>query len=1021
MYTRINDVFSAALEVPEDEREQFLNEECQQDQELRAAVERLLHTGLNPDTFIATGGGRQGPLWEEICSDLTADLSPAKGERVGPYRLLGEVGRGGMGVVYLGERADGEFDKKVALKLLQLGVDTKEVVRRFRQERQILASLDHPGIVRLLDGGVTKGGRPYYAMEYVEGKPIDRYCDESCLTIDERLEYFMAVAEVVQHAHQNLVIHRDLKPSNILVNERGEVRLLDFGIAKLLDDEADRQTAPTTRTDVRVMTPEYASPEQVQGGAISVASDVYQLGLLLYELLTGRRPYRLNGSSVKEMEQAICESDPTLPSMVVAGQDGEVAPGCSAEEAARARRSNPERLCWKLRGDLDTIVLKAIRKEPGRRYATVEHLLQDLRRYLSGRPVKARKDTFRYRLGKLAQRHHVGLCSSLGVLLLISGLVAFHMMSLARERDRARLEAEKATQVSDFLETLFKVSDPSQAKGEDISARELVDRGARRITSELAGQPEVQAEMMVVLGNVYQNLGLYRQAEPLLADALAIRRRLDSEDATGVVASMNALGVLYMEEGRYSEAEPMILDAIAIAEESFGADHPKAAACYLILGNIYVRQGKIEEAGQLYRQALEIRERELGPAHSEVAACINNLAGVLFNQGKYSEAEPLFRRSLAVRTQTLGADHPSVAEASSNLAATVCVMGRPQEAEPLYHRAMEIWVKAFGPDHPRVANVHNNLGALYGRLGRLADAESHFLRSLEIRRTALGDSHPQVARCLANVAITQSMRGRSLEAETSFQQALDLLKATVDPDHPMAIWIMGEFGTSSRNYGSFNRAESLLLHVCESLEKTPDNPMLGGCLVQLGLLRAEQGADASALPLLERAMTLLEEGYQPEHDKVLAACNGLARIYIRMGRHEDGEALYRRVLTTLASKRGSGGIGPAHELLEATAHVGLGDLQQHSGDMAAARTSWNRALAVLGPPDHESRVAERYHINATALLRLDRTDEAQPLIEWLRGTGWRNRDLIEQCSLHDIAYVEDEAVSSHYRLAYLNK
>jgi serine/threonine-protein kinase len=1021
MFTRINEIFTAALEMPQGKREQFLDDACKQDQELRAAVERLLESSQNPDSLIATGGARQGPLWEEICSDMAAELLPHDGERVGPYRLLREIGWGGMGVVYLGERADGQFDKQVALKLLKLGIDTKEVVRRFRQERQILASLEHPGVVRLLDGGVTEDGRPYFAMEYVDGKPIDQYCDEHRLTIDERLQYFIDVAEVVQHAHQNLVVHRDLKPSNIFINDRGEVRLLDFGIAKLLNRGQSGSTAPETRTDVRVMTPEYASPEQIQGGSISIASDVYQLGLLLNQLLTGQLPYRLSEGSPREMERAICEVEAMPPSMVVAGKEEEVAP--TTDQVARARRSSPERLHRKLRGDLDSIVLKAIRKEPGQRYATVEQLLQDIRRYLSGLPVLARKGTFRYRFRKLAKRHALSICSSLGVLLVIAGLVTFHMLSLAKERDRAQLEAAKARQIADFLGELFKVSDPNQARGEEISARQLVDRGAQRIANELGDQPEVQSEMMAVLGTIYCNLGLYEQAAPLLQEALEIRRELPDQDPAVVVSTMNSLGTVYLEEGRYAEAEPLMLEAIEIAEQSYGPEHPVAAGSYLRLGNLYVHQGKVKEAGDLYQRALAIRERELGPEHPEVTDCLNNLAGVAFQMGQYDEAEPLFRRALEIRSRTLGSDHPGVAEASSNLAAALCKLGKQQEAEPLYHNAKAIWEKALGPDHPLLANVHNNLGALYGRLGRVAAAESHFQRTLELRKKALGDGHPRLAMCLTNVAIVQSLQGRYAEAEERFEQALEILAATVGSDHPTVTWIMGAYGSTCLKYGRYDQAESLMTHVCGALENPaePDSPQLGDCLHDLALLRAEQGTDATALPLLERAMSIQEQGYQPEHDKVLATCNSLAVVYTRIGRYQEAEALYRRVLTTMASKRDQGGISSAQELLMVTAKLGLGDLLQYDGETVAARTSWNEAFTMLEPINSEARLVSQYHLHAITLLRLGRADEAMPLIEWLRETGWRSRDLIEQCGKHQIPYGVSEAGNPHYRLAHLKK
>jgi tetratricopeptide (TPR) repeat protein len=382
-----------------------------------------------------------------------------------------------------------------------------------------------------------------------------------------------------------------------------------------------------------------------------------------------------------------------------------------------------------------------------------------------------------------------------------------------------------------------------------------------------------------------------------------------------------------------------------------------------------------------------------------VAACLNNLAGVAYEEGRFSDAEPIFRRALAIRVQHLGSDHPDVAETSNNLAATLCTIGRSEDAVQLYFRAKAIWEKTLGPDHPLVARVHNNLGALWGELGRMEKAESHFLQSLEIRKRSIGLDHPEVARCLANIAIAQSLQGRYTEAEASFHQALDILKKKVDPNHPMEIWMMGKLGSTYRNHGLYEDSERLLTHACETLEAVPgsEGPMLGDCLVELALLRAEQGADANALPLLERALPLLEKGYHPEHDGVLAACNRLARLYTRLGRYQEGEALYRRVLKTIASKYDESSMGPVSKLLETTAWVGIGDLQKRHGEMATARVSWNGALETLGPTSQEARLIELLHIRAITLLHLGRVDEALPLVEQLETAGWRNRDLKELC------------------------
>ncbi|MGH9162450.1 MAG: serine/threonine-protein kinase, partial [Vicinamibacteraceae bacterium] len=412
----------------------------------------------NSDGFLQSGGALRGPLWQDLSDKLAARDGVASGDRLGPYAIVKEIGHGGMGAVYLAERQDGQFEQRVALKLLEHDTTRASVVQRFEQERRILAALNHPGIARLFDGGATSDGRPYFVMEYVDGMPIDRYCDDRRLTVDQRLRLFTKVGEAVQHAHRNLVVHRDLKPSNILVTANGEVKLLDFGIAKVLD--AGVAHASAAHTNTRVMTPAYASPEQLRGETVTTASDIYQLGLLLYELLTGRRPYGRYERTPHELERAISETAPLPPSTAVTGGDtsrdrrtGPVADGEGSfpEIASRRGGTTPERLRRRLSGDLDTMVLMALRKEPERRYATVAQMTEDVLRHLSGLPVRARPDTLGYRTSKFVRRHARAVAGVAAALILVVGIAGYYTTRLAVARDRARLEAEKAAQVSQIL------------------------------------------------------------------------------------------------------------------------------------------------------------------------------------------------------------------------------------------------------------------------------------------------------------------------------------------------------------------------------------------------------------------------------------------------------------------------------------------------------------------------------------------------------------------------------------------
>lgn len=497
---RLTDIFNSALEREPSERGEFLRQACGQDEKLRAEVESLL--GRYDSAFLENAAGSEF-LHDPISSETMI------GRQLGAYRIVQEIGHGGMAVVFLAERADQEYRKRVAIKMVKLGVDSKEILSRFRNERQTLASLDHPNIVKLLDGGSTEEGWPYLVMEYVEGTPIDEYCDGHQLSITERLEMFRSVCLAVQHAHQNLVIHRDLKPGNIMVTKEGVPRLFDFESAKLVNPEYF-QTPLVTRGDWRPMTPEYASPEQVRGETITTASDIYSLGVLLHQLLSGRRPYRGTPSSWMDVAQQVCKEEPEKPSSSVfratrtsGNANAEVA--ITPEAVSQARRTKPEELRRRLRGDLDNIVLKALRKEPQQRYSSAEQLTADIARHLGHEPIIAATASSGYRLRKYVRRHRVGVAASAGLLLL---LVAFAVVQ-AVELRRITRERDRANRIADFMSAMFKVSDPGQARGNSITAREILDKAAKNIDKGLASDPDLQAQMMEVMGIVYDNLGLY--------------------------------------------------------------------------------------------------------------------------------------------------------------------------------------------------------------------------------------------------------------------------------------------------------------------------------------------------------------------------------------------------------------------------------------------------------------------------------------------------------------------------------
>ncbi len=855
-WERIEDVLDAALDLPPERRAAFLDRACDGDPALRDEAAQMLRCCDRAKDFLEEPAA-------EFAAPLLADLAEsAEGKHVGPYRIVREIGRGGMGAVYLAERDDDQFHQRVALKLVRYGIDPDDhVVRRFLEERQILASLEHSNIARLLGGGVTDDGMPYFAMEYVEGTPIDRYCDEHRLSIDARLELFRGVCRAVQYAHRNLIIHRDLKPSNILVTQDGEVKLLDFGIAKLLARSEEADAPALTRWGLRPMTPAFASPEQVRGEAVSTASDVYALGLVLYQLLTGRNPQSPENHSPGAVERAICERTPERPSEAVtrAGEitrpDGTTL-RYTPEKVSRARATRPERLRRRLSGDLDTITMAALRKEPERRYAFAEQLSEDLRRHLTGLPVTARKDTARYRASKFIRRHRTGVAAAAAfVLLLLAGIAgtAWQARVAAAERDRARMEAEiaereaeKAERVSTFLIDLFNVADPGEAQGNAITAREILDAGAEQITAGLGEQPEVRAALMDVMGRVFQNLGLYDEATPLLERALALRRGLPGDAEAPVAESLYRLGRLLLAKGAYDRAESLLRESLEIRRGVFDEASPEVAETLNDLARVLQAKGEHGAADSLFRQSLAIYEEAVGARSSEVATVSNNLAALLHRRGAYEKAEPLYRRALALKRELLGENHPEVATALNNLAALLFARGAYDEAEPLFREALAVKRELLGDTHPSIGLGLNNLGSLQLRKGDYRAGEDLYREALVIFRKNFEDEHPYLAITTYNLAASVHRQQKLAVAERLYREALERTRAAFPPGHPRAAVALVGWGELWMDRGNPQRAEPLLRKGLSTLRAAlpEDHPQVAKARRLLDACRTAQNRGA---------------------------------------------------------------------------------------------------------------------------------------------------------------------------------
>jgi serine/threonine-protein kinase len=802
-----------------------------------------------------------------------------------------------MGAVYLAVRDDDEFKKQVAIKLLRRGMSTDDLVRRFRNERQILASIDHPNIARLLDGGTTPEGLPYFLMEYVEGEPIDRYCDRHSLSVGERLELFRTVCAAVHFAHQNLVVHRDLKPGNILVTADGVVKLLDFGIAKLLRPELYSDRAEVTRFEERLLTPEYASPEQARGETVTTASDVYSLGVLLYELLSGHPPYRLAGMSLHEVTRVIGEVDPRKPSTVIGEvEERRQADGTTTkvtpEIVSRTREGRPDRLRRRLVGDLDAIVMKAMRKEPHRRYGSAEQLSEDIRRHLEGHPVTARKGTFSYNAGKFVRRHRGGVfmaAAAVVALVAFSAVLAVQSARLARARDRAEREAAKARAVSSFLQETLASANPYEGQGRKVAVVEVLQAASKKVSRSFADQPEVAAAIRQTVGKTYASLGLLEEAEPWLRQALQMRQDALGREHPDVAASMDDLARLLRDKGQSEEAERMCREALAMRRKLLGNESMEVATSLVSLGRILDNRGRYEAAEAQYRESLAIRRRLRGDESADVAESLNNLATVLQARSHYERAEPLLRESLAIRRGLLGDDHPLVSESRNNLANLLQNEGDLEAAEALYRETLAADRASLGDSHPDTAITLNNLGTLLSSRGDYDAAEPLLRESLAIRRKALGSEHPDVAVSLNNLAVLSYRKGDYESAESRHREALRLMKKLLGAEHPDIAVALYNLARAIQARGAPRRAEPVYLEALAMARKLlgPRHVVLGAALSSYGSCLTDMKRYREAEEKLIEAHGMLKALLGEGHERTKQTAARLLRLYEAWGRPDE--------------------------------------------------------------------------------------------------------------------------------------
>lgn len=707
------------------------------------------------------------------------------GVRIGAYRVLRTLGVGGMGEVFLAERADAQFEQQVAIKVVTGTHLSRNMQSRLKNERQILAQLDHPNIAHLIDGGSLPDGTAYIVMEYIDGTPIDAYCDANHLDIESRLRLFQTVCGAVHYAHQHLIVHRDLKPSNILVTAAGVPKLLDFGIAKLLDDrQALQHTVAVTQANFRLLTPDHASPEQVRGQSITTASDVYVLGVLLYKLLAGTGPFVLPSTRLTDLEHAICESEPLPPSQAVSSD--------SLPEPlaiAAARNTTGSRLRRHLSGDLDNIVLMAMRKEPERRYGSSQQMARDIERYLQGAPVIARRDTMTYRSVKFVTRHWLPVTSAGAIVTLLLAFATttyLQSMRIAAERDRvaqlrarAEIERGRAEEVSGFLVNLFKLSDPEENRGNQVTARELLDLGTKRLQAAFQSQPATKAMLLATVGAVYDSLGQYQDALPILREALGLQPQ--SHDRSHIETLLE-LGRASLGAGDLVGAETASQEALHLTQQNYGAVSQESGQALRVLGQLRHQQGRFGDAKDLYQRSLDILESTQAPA-TEVAALLDDLAQVYARDQQWVLARQTYERALAIDRRVLGDDNPRVAMHLHNLAVAVQNLGDLQAAEVLYRDVIRRKERAYGADDAQTAAAKGNFGSLLLLEGRLAEAEPLLRSALALTLAQYGPNHFNVGYARVSLGMLLHDKGDLDAAESEYRQALAIYGKSLPLDH----------------------------------------------------------------------------------------------------------------------------------------------------------------------------------------------------------------------------------------------
>jgi serine/threonine protein kinase/Tfp pilus assembly protein PilF len=986
---REKEIFEGALDcAPGEERQRYLESACDGDTVLLARIQALLRADDAGEDFLS-----------EEPKETTNVIAEKPGDQIGRYRLLEKIGEGGCGVVYVAEQSE-PLVRRVALKIIKLGMDTKSVIARFEAERQALALMDHPNIARVLDDGATSTGRPYFVMELVGGIKITDYCEQNHLNARQRLDMFIQVCRAIQHAHQKGVIHRDIKPSNVLVATQDGVsvpKVIDFGIAKVTQGRLTNQTV-FTAFEQFLGTPAYMSPEQAQLGSLDVdtRSDIYSLGVLLYELLTGKTPFdtkELLAVGLDAVRKTICEKEPPTPSMRLAQER-------SANHSAASGKSKIETPKSEIDRDLDWIVMKCLEKDRARRYETANGLARDIERHLKDEPVVARPPSNLYRLQKLVYRNKVVFASAAAVALaLVLGLGLSTWLFLgerASRREQARLrqqaqtervaaqtEAAKRQQVAQFLKDMLAGVGPSKALGRDTTMlKEILDKTAERVGKELTNQPQVEAEMRATLAETYGELGLYKQEEAMAHESLRLARSAAGEGSRAVVEALSLVRSADYDLGNFVQAEATAREVLDLLYKFHGKAHSDIAAALNNLGLALNHQRKLTEATTTYRQALGM-QRKLKPFGSlDEADTLCNLGYVLNRQGKFAEAEELERASLAMQRKLQGSNHPNEVPALLGLAYAVRKQGKLVEAEAMGRETLTLQRKLLGNDHPEVRGALGLLADVLTEEGKLVEAETVSRESLTIARRVLGDTDIRVAESLSSLADVLKDEGKPDEAVTAYEEALAIFRKALGNEHEDVVTTLGDIGNVLRNQGKFAEAENRFRESLAGLRKLKgdEDSAVATALVNLSLVLIDQEKLTEAEPFSREAIGIYRKHHNGEDPDLALTLVALGKSLSGQGKLVEAESLFREALARLRKAFGGAPFGGAHpRIAQSLNNLALNLAAQSK--LNEAETLAREALAMVGKVQGEHHPDVVYPLNTLALILQDQSkwSEAESL------------------------------------------